>query len=137
MKVIDASNHVLGRLASKIAKELLEGQDIVVVNAEKCVVSGNPKFVFEHYKKKIDRGHPYTGPFFPRRPDMLFKRTVRGMLPIKKPKGRAAYRKLIVYVSVPAEYAKMTAKRYKNAENKLNSKYITLEDLARKLGVKM
>ena len=39
--IIDASNLLLGRLASIIAKRLLSGEEIIVVNAEKAVISGN------------------------------------------------------------------------------------------------
>jgi len=42
MKVIDAKGLILGRLASKVAKQLLlEDKKIYVVNAEKAVISGS------------------------------------------------------------------------------------------------
>ncbi len=79
-RIIDASNHILGRLSSYIAKRLLEGEKIVVVNAEKAIITGNPENVFERYKEKYDRGSKEKGPYFPRHPEKIFKRTVRGML---------------------------------------------------------
>ena len=102
-KVIDASNHVLGRLASVIAKRLLNGEKIVVVNAEKAIITGDRDMVFKRYKEKYDRGSKEKGPYFPRHPEKIFKRTVRGMLPWKTRRGREAYRRLRVFMGVPKE----------------------------------
>ena len=41
--VIDGKGHLLGRLASVVAKQLLNGKNIVVVRAEQIVVSGSCK----------------------------------------------------------------------------------------------
>ena len=68
---IDASNMVAGRLASKIVKELMKGERIIVVNAEKSVLSGNPKYLIENYTEKTERGDPYHGPFYPKEPDRI------------------------------------------------------------------
>ena len=97
MICIDASNHVLGRLASKVAKHVLCGEAVAVVNAEKAVVIGNPKAIVASYKERRDRGDPYHGPFYPRHPDRILKRTVRGMLPYKTPRGREAFKRLRVF----------------------------------------
>lgn len=137
MKLINAEDQVLGRLASEIAKELLNGEKIGIVNAEKAVISGNPKYTFESYKEKIERGDPYHGPFFPKMPDRILKRTVRGMLPIKKPRGRSAFKNLKVFISVPEEFKDKELKSYKNAENKLKSKFMTVGKLSEKLGAKI
>ena len=42
--VIDARGHLLGRLASVIAKQLLGGKKIVVVRCEEILISGSCKF---------------------------------------------------------------------------------------------
>ena len=39
--LVDGRTHMLGRLASVMAKELLSGQKIVVVRCEQVVVSGS------------------------------------------------------------------------------------------------
>ena len=41
--VIDGKAHLLGRLASVVAKELLSGQNVVVVRCEQMVVTGSRK----------------------------------------------------------------------------------------------
>jgi large subunit ribosomal protein L13Ae len=40
-KVIDGRDHLLGRLASIVTKELLAGQKIVIVRCEEMVISGS------------------------------------------------------------------------------------------------
>ncbi len=77
--VIDATDAVLGRLASFIAKEALLGKKIVILNSEKAIIKGNKKDIVEDYKRKRARGS-IKGPHFPSNPEMIFKRAVRGML---------------------------------------------------------
>jgi len=107
--VINAEGLVAGRLASVIAKRLLRGERIVVVNVEKAIITGKPKRVLNWYMKRVSEWRTYynpekRGPKVPRRPDKVFKRMVRGMLPHKKPRGREALRRLKVYMGVPEEY---------------------------------
>lgn len=102
--VIDASNLILGRLASNVAKRVLNGEEIIVVNAEKAVISGSRKKSIEEVKKHLGLrtlGSQKKAPKRPRRPDGFVRRTVRGMLPWKKPKGKMAYKRLKVFIGVP------------------------------------
>ena len=85
MKIFDAENQILGRLSAIVAKDLLKGEKVFVVNCEKSVLSGNPKYKLSKYLEKIQKGDVKKGPFFPKTPDGIFRRTVRGMLPVKKP----------------------------------------------------
>jgi large subunit ribosomal protein L13 len=135
MKIYDATNQIAGRLASYVAKELLNGEQVVIVNAEKAVLSGNPKMKFREFKQKIDRGDPKKGPFYPRYPDLMLRRIVRGMLPWHKDKGRKAYRRLKVYIGEPEEFKNKEKIRIEEADtSKLKCKYITLGDLSVMLG---
>ncbi|WP_457591374.1 50S ribosomal protein L13 [Geoglobus sp.] len=136
-RVIDASGHILGRLSSYIAKRLLEGEKIVVVNAEKAIITGSPENVFERYKEKYDRGSKEKGPYFPRHPEKIFKRTVRGMLPWKSRRGREAYRRLRVFMGVPEqlrnrEFERVDAALYEKVSK--TEKYVYLADVSRYLG---
>jgi len=99
--VVDASGLVLGRAASVIAKRLLNGESIVVVNAEQSVVTGSRAEVIAHYTAARARGSVRSGPHFPRYPDRIFRRTVRGMLPHLKTRGRLALDRLEVHIGVP------------------------------------
>jgi len=137
MKIYDAQNQVLGRISSVIAKELLNGEKIVVVNAEKSVLSATREFVLERYKHKYERGDPIHGPFFPKQPENIFRRTVRGMLPWDRERGRVAYRNLKVFAGIPAEFAGKTFEKVKNADaEKLRTKYVFLEEIALEMGAK-
>lgn len=135
--IYDAENQILGRLSSVIAKQLLKGEKVFVVNSEKSVLLGRPKFKTEFYAKRRKRGDPFHGPFFPRRPDEIFRRTVRGMLPWRKPNGRKVYKNLKVFISVPEEFKNKKLEKVENANaSKLKRKYITIEELSVALGVK-
>jgi len=137
MKIYDAENQILGRMCTFIAKDLLKGEDVVVINAEKSVLSGNPRWKKEHYQVKIRRGDPKKGPFFPRYPDDIFRRTVRGMLPWKQAKGRKVFKKLKVFTGVPEEHKNKQAEKMQAADaSKLKTTYITLGDLSTSIGAK-
>jgi large subunit ribosomal protein L13 len=132
---IDAEDCIAGRLASLAAKELLKGRHVYIVNAEKAVISGDPKHTIRSVKEKVDRGDPYHGPFYPRRPDELLKRSVRGMLP-KKPRGAEALKRLRVFISVPDELRGREFTRLEAARNRLKGKYIELGKVSERVGAK-
>ena len=137
MKVYDAKNKILGRLASIIAKELLKGEEVVVVNAEKAVLSGKPSQKKEFYLERIKRGDAIHGPFISRYPDEIFRRSVRGMLPWNKSKGKEAFKRLKVFIGFPESFKNKIIENIAEADaSKLRSKYITLEELSLALGAK-
>jgi large subunit ribosomal protein L13 len=103
--IINADGMILGRMASILATRLLAGEEIAVVNAEKAIISGTRARVFALYKHKRERGSRGWGPFFPRRPDHIVKRTIRGMVPYKRERGDDALKRVRVYVGVPKEFA--------------------------------
>ena len=133
--VIDASGAILGRLASIVAKRLLSGERIVIVNAEKAVLSGKRLSLLREMKEFLQVGHPGKGPHHPRRPDRILRRTIRGMLPRRKPKGVEAYRRLKVYLGVPKEYEGAELEVISEAKvDKLRCPYVTLGELAKGIG---
>ncbi len=134
MTLINAEDCIAGRLASLVAKRLLKGEDIVIVNAEKSIVSGNPKAVEEFFSEKVKRGDPYHGPFYPKSPEGVLRRIVRGMLPFHKPRGREAYRRLKVYRSVPEELKVGEMETIGKAKAKLEHKFVYLGKICKKLG---
>ncbi|MCU0861292.1 MAG: 50S ribosomal protein L13 [Methanomassiliicoccales archaeon] len=135
--VIDADGNVLGRLCTDVAKKILKGEEVVVVNAEKAIVTGSKEDVFAEYKQKKDRGKVIHGPFYPRRADLILKRTVRGMLPWDKPKGRDAYRLLKVYVGVPKEWEAAEKVKLMGATKLSRDRYVTLSEVSEYLGSKV
>ena len=136
MTVIDSSGLILGRLSSVVAKRLLDGETIAIVNAEHAIVSGSKVKTFADYLQSRQRGIKEQGPYYPKRPDRLLKRTVRGMLPYKRQRGRDALSRLKVYVGVPEEFKgeKMSELDDASMMRLSTSKYIELGELCRKLG---
>jgi large subunit ribosomal protein L13 len=133
-KVIDADNAILGRLSSTVAKELLQGEEIVIVNAEKAIVTGNARTTITRYIQRSNirtKTNPLKGPFFPRTPEGIVRRTVRGMLPRKKPRGKAAYGRLKVFRSIPKDYLDTPLEKIQAADaSNLRCKFITVGDIA-------
>ena len=99
--IIDAKDAILGRLSSYAAKQALLGNKIDVVNCEEAVVSGKKQAILRNYIRRIDRKAPTKGPYLYRRPDMFVRRTIRGMLPFKRARGRDAYKNVKCYIGVP------------------------------------
>ena len=134
-KVINADGLILGRMASIIAKRLLKGEKIAVVNAEKAIISGKKKSKVREAKEFLEVGHPGKGPMHPRRPDRILRRTIRGMLPYKQPKGKQAYKRLRVFIGVPDELKNREMETIEEAQaKKLTCPYFTLGELAREIG---
>ena len=136
--VIDADGLLLGRMASVVAGRALAGEEIAIVNAEKAIVSGDRAHVLETYYKKRNRGSREGGPFYPRRPDHIVKRTIRGMLPYKRKRGIEAFKRIKVYVGVPAEFSGMERESLEAAHiSRLSTpKYITVGAISTNLGAK-
>ncbi|AHF99710.1 50S ribosomal protein L13 [Halostagnicola larsenii XH-48] len=100
--VVDARDCILGRVASQVAQRALDGETVAVVNAEDAVITGDRDDVIGTYRTRTQLSSD-QGPAYPRRPDMIFKRSIRGMLPHKKPRGREAFEGVRVYVGNPYE----------------------------------
>ena len=133
--LVNADGLILGRMASKVAKKLLNGEKIIIVNAEKAVLSGKKKSKVAEAKEFLEVGAPRQGPFHYRRPDRILRKTVRGMLPFKQPKGKQAYKKLKVFIGVPEDLKGQQMITLKEAQAaKLKGPYFTLAELAREVG---
>lgn len=133
--IIDAKGLILGRMASIIAKRLLQGESVIVLNAEKTAISGKRLQIVKEAKTFLEVGHPRKGPYHPRRPDKIVRRTIRGMLPRKKPKGKQAYKRLKVYLGAPKEFEDKEIQTILEASaEKLKSPYITVGELAKEIG---
>jgi len=133
--VINANGLILGRMASMIAKRLLNGEGIIVVNAEKAVLSGSRKSRVMEAKEFLEVGHPKMGPHHYRRPDRIVRKTVRGMLPYKQPKGKQAYKRLKVFIGIPDELKDRKTETLTEAQaKKLTCPYFTLGEFAKEIG---
>jgi large subunit ribosomal protein L13 len=127
----------VGRMCSKVAKLLLNGQEVIILNAEKAVFSGKRKSKVAEAKEFLDVGAPERGPFHYRRPDRFLRKTVRGMLPFKQPKGKSAYKRLKVFMDVPIELKSKETITFKEASSaNLRGPHFTLGEMAREIGWK-
>jgi len=135
--VIDGDGLILGRLASTVAKRLLAGETIDIVNAEKIVVSGKRKMIVEKEKEFLGVGGFGKGPIHYRQPHRMVRRTIRGMLPHRKSHGRDAYSRLKVYIGVPRELeaAEKESILEVNSSN-LSRRFVTVGEIAEAIGWK-
>ena len=134
---IDGTGLVLGRLSSLLAKRLLSGEKITVVNAQDLIISGRRKHLIEDYQQRRSRAthtNPKRGPFFPRYPDRILRRTVRGMLPWKTSSGKTAFRNLAAFIEVPKELQEKEMIPVPQAKRTLTNSYMTVGELAKSIG---
>jgi large subunit ribosomal protein L13 len=137
-EIVDASNLILGRMASYVAKKALNGNRVVVLNAERAVISGTKARVVARAKQKLKTrtlANLERGPTHPRKPDGYVRRVIRGMLPWKKPHGKEAFHRVRVYIGTPDEYKDRPGKKIADAEaSKLRVPYITVARLSEEIG---
>ena len=136
--IVNAENLVLGRLASFVAKKALLGEKIDIVNVEKAVVSGGRLQSLELYREKRVRGYALHGPYFPRDPLRIVKRTIRGMLPYKQEKGKLAFKRITCHIGIPKEFEGKKLETIKDADASkvYRTKFITIAEISKHLGHK-
>ena len=130
--VIDATNEVLGRLASQVAKILRGknkpgytphvdcGDNVIVINAAKVKLTGNKMTdkVYTRYTGYAG-GQRFATPadFLARRPEFVIEHAVKGMLP-KTRLGEAVLKNLKVYAGAEHPHAAQNPKEIKLNEIK-------------------
>jgi len=137
--IIDATNLLVGRLATVVAKKALLGGKIDIVNAEKAIISGPKRLVINKYKQKRDRVTVSHGPYIPRSPDRFLRRIIRGMLPYKQEKGDKAFKRIMCHIGIPKEFEGQDIETVDDANGiKRNiTKSITIFELCKELGAKI
>jgi len=125
--VVDGTNQTVGRMCSRIAAVLRgknkaiytphvdTGDYIIVINADKVVLTGNKmdQKIYDHFtgypggrKEEVARN------LMNRRPEVVIERAVKGMLP-KNRLGRKMYKKLFVYVGTEHPHGAQQPKELK------------------------
>ena len=137
--VVDATDHVAGRLASHVTKLLLKGNRVSLINCEKIMISGTRTNIIKEkrdFLKVSSILNPKHGPFHPRRPDTMITRMIRGMLPYgKKPSGIKAHKRLRAYIGSPKELKSLEKIQFEKAKIKRPaSSYTTMGELGRVIG---
>lgn len=143
-ELYDATDKILGRFCSQIAKKTLLGERVVIINAQHAIISGNKSNIEEKYLIRLTvrtATNPLRGPFWKRRPDTLMRTTIKRMLPRKHIRGKEALRRVHVYIAdIPERFKKryqqLNPSEIHNADKtRLSSnKYITLETLCKRIG---
>lgn len=134
--IIDGTNLILGRLAAFAAKKALEGDIVTILNCEKIIITGNKKVLIQKFKDRLDKGHPYHGPFYPKIPDRIVRRTIRGMLPYKQERGRKAFDHIKCFIGIPDQFKTTKLETLPEASmSKLKTlNFITVNDLSKFVG---
>ena len=131
MKIIDGKNAVLGRLSSYVAKEVLKGDKVVILNCEQVIITGSKKDIEKKFEERRGRvGSSQKGPKHHRTSEKIVKRAIRGMLPDhRKGRGKEALKRVKCYAGVPKEFQetkKITAGKEKG------NKFIKIKELTKK-----
>jgi large subunit ribosomal protein L13 len=135
MAVIDGTGYVLGRVSTQIAKKLLAGETIALINSEKLIISGDLNSMTEKYnarRRVKNKMNPENSPKWPRVPYLLVRRIIRGMLPYPRKRGKEAYQRLRVYNGAPEGMVADTT--LENAKPISMKKSSTVLDLCTRLG---
>ncbi len=136
--IIDGKNLIAGRLASFAAKQALFGNEVNIINSELVIITGSKKVVVGKQKERQARGHPYKGPFVPRREDKLLRRMIRGMLPYKQSRGMVAFKNVKCHMGIPDEFKDKPVTEVKGANitKTQTLKYIRLAEVSKLIGRK-
>jgi large subunit ribosomal protein L13 len=124
--IIDATDTILGRIATHAVKASVAGEEVIIINCEKAVITGDRNYVKGKYEHRMNMGTPGHGPFLPTEPHMLMKRTIRGMTEHKKSRGDEILKRILCYTGVPSELKDKKTEVLKNAQiSKLSKMKIT------------
>ena len=119
-----------GRLGTFVSKELLKGNEVVVVNSEKALISGGKTSVVDKVRVMRQKGgNSLRGPRITKVPERVLKRIIRGMLPWGKPRGREVYKKLRCYAG--NDLTEEENKQVRKLDHKLPIKYVTIEQIVK------
>jgi large subunit ribosomal protein L13 len=137
--VVDATDHIAGRLSSQVAKLLLKGNRVSLVNCEKIMISGTRENIIKEYREFLEINsiiNPKHGPVHYRRPDTMITKMIRGMLPYgRKPSGIEAHKRLRAYIGSPKELKSLEKVQFEKAKIKKSaSNYTTMGELGRVIG---
>ncbi|MDH3353195.1 MAG: uL13 family ribosomal protein [Nanoarchaeota archaeon] len=128
--IYDGADAVFGRLASIVAKELLKGNSVDIINCEEIIVSGDKKLFAKKImaKREMGSGGSMKGPKYIRVADRLVKRMIRGMLPRDRMKGQDAIRRLKCHIK-SGDLAENDMKEIIKMDHKKPMKYSTIKEI--------
>ncbi len=133
--IINAEDLIAGRLCSLVAKKALLGEEIIIINSEKAIISGKKDDILKNFKQKVYRGNALNGPYYPKTADRILRRMIRSMLPYKQERGWTAFNRVMCYLSIPEEYKNQPMESFKGITvSKLKkTKYLSLGTISKEL----
>ncbi len=138
--IVNGEGCIAGRVCSHVAKLLLKGYQVTIVNAEKVMVSGGRHKTINRFKEDLEISsatNPIHGPFHPRRPDRIMSKMVRGMVPKRKSSGMEAFKHLRVYIGIPPQLKDSKMELFEDSKiRKPASFYISIGEVAEEIGWK-
>lgn len=137
MIFINGDNAIYGKLSAYVAKQLLNGEEVVVVNANNVAITGSREFILKRFKERREIGSVRKGPYYPRTADQILRRSIGDMLPKKKTMGKEALQRCRVYVNLPEQLKNENFVKVDKAENDKVSGFVTLGEIAVSLGKKV
>ena len=137
--ILNAEGLVAGRIASRIAKKIINKEMVTIINAEKAVVVGTKKSIMPKYEQRVKasvKSNPLYGPKYDRIPSKMLRRMIKGMLPTRKKTAESIIKRVIIYNSVPKNISLEKAETIE--ESKCNEKhdFMSLKEIAQALGGK-
>ncbi len=137
--IVNGKDMVAGRLATQLAKAIIKGEEVTVVNAEELIITGNKEDIMERYhERSMARvlSNPHYGPKYDRVPSKIYRRMVKGMLPDKSRTVERLIKFIKVYDKMPKELASEKMTEFEGAKFNHKNKYMTLGEIATLLGGK-
>jgi len=131
MMIIDGKNAIMGRLASYTAKQALKGEEVVIVNCDEIIITGNKKNIEKEFLERRGRvGSGQKGPKISRDSEKMVKRMIRGMLPDhREGRGKEALKRIKCYRGVPKEFE--NAKKIAAGKEK-GDKFVRIKEVIKK-----
>ncbi|MCL5785342.1 MAG: 50S ribosomal protein L13 [Candidatus Thermoplasmatota archaeon] len=134
---LDGNGCIYGKISAYVARKLLNGNNVVIVNANRVVITGSRDFILDKFLSRRDIGSVRKGPYYPRTADQILRRSIRGMLPMRNTKGRDALKNCMVYTGVPKD---LKGGKFERIDSIITDKvtgFITLAEISRHLGAKV
>lgn len=137
-RIIDATDLIVGRMASCVAKWALLGDKVDIVNCEKAMIVGQKKVIIKQHMFRNELGQIRQGPYFQRMPDRYVRRVIRGMVPRRQEKGRLAYERVMCYIGIPEKLngKKLETIERANVKKATKAPHMTIKELCRLWGGK-
>lgn len=136
--IIDATNLILGRMASLAAQKAMLGETINIINCGEAIISGRKEATLRDWIHKVQMGSSTRGPFFFRTPSLFVKRTVRGMIKYNSYHGKKAFKRIRCYQGIPEHLAGKEAIRPEACDmaRLATHRFMKVKDVCKEIGGK-